>query len=84
MEYRYARMLGCMDPNKVDYYRAVQFEFLVNSRFKNPKDRNKYLDRYFFTDKAWKKRIEDFINEIKNGHDIVKARNFSMGVRQTC
>ncbi|MCX5696233.1 MAG: radical SAM protein [Candidatus Omnitrophica bacterium] len=74
MEYRYSRFLECLDRNKIDYFRPVQFVFLMNRKFKDPRRMNKYLARYFFTDRAWEKNMENFINELKQGEDIARVK----------
>jgi radical SAM superfamily enzyme YgiQ (UPF0313 family) len=73
-EYRYSRFLRCLDRNKVDYFRPVQFVFLLDRKFKDPKRMNNYLARYFFTDKKWENNLEDFINELKNGEDLARVK----------
>ncbi|MDD5506156.1 MAG: radical SAM protein [Candidatus Omnitrophica bacterium] len=73
MEYRYSRFLACLDRNKVDYFRPVQFVFALNRQFKDPRLMNKYLDKTFFADRSWKGKIDGFINELNSGEDMVKA-----------
>jgi hypothetical protein len=77
MEYRYARFLECLHPDKVNYFRPAQFIFILNRYFNNPKNMNCFLDNIFFS-KDRNDKIKGFIKELKNGDDIIKADRWSV------